>query len=113
MSNVIEFPKIKVDSPPQSPDELEAKIAEYKEEYSNEIAEFIWRQAIGELVRSGCDFAPEIEKHFPSMVLVLESIRSLHLQSQGLHHNLQDFARDCIDIEGFEKKMVDIDEELD
>ena len=71
------------------------------------------RQAIGELVRSGCDFAPEIEKHFPSMVLVLESIRSLHLQSQGLHHNLQDFARDCIDIECFEKKMVDIDEELD
>ena len=65
MSNVIEFPKIKVDSPPQSPDELEAKIAEYKEEYSNEIAEFIWRQAIGELVRSGCDFAPEIEKPEP------------------------------------------------
>jgi len=112
MSNIIEFPKIKVDSPPQSPDELEAKISDFKEEYSNEIAEFLWRNILGELVRSGCDFT-EIENYFPSMVLVLESIRSLHLQSQGLHHNLQDFARDCIDIEGFEKKMVDIDEEMD
>jgi len=112
MSNIIEFPKIKVDSPPQSPDELEAKISDFKEEYSNEIAEFLWRNILGELVRSGCNFT-EIQDYFPSMVLVLESIRSLHLQSQGLHHNLQDFARDCIDIEGFEKKMVDIDEEMD
>ena len=113
MNNIIEFPKLRVDSPPQSPAELQEKIEGFKEEYSNEVAEFLWRNILGELVRSGCDFTDDMEKYFPSMVLVLESIRSLHLQSQGLHHNLQDVARDCLDIEGFEKKMVDIDEDLD
>lgn len=113
--NVIEFPKIRVDSPAESPEELQRRIVEYKEEYANEIAEFIWRQAIGELSRAGCDFT-DMKKYFPSMMLVLESIRSLHLQTQGIEHNLQQFAEDAItieDLDDFEEKMVDTEDELD
>ena len=114
--NIIEFPKLKVDAPVQTAEDLQEKIREYKEEFANEIAEFIWRQAIGELVRSGCDFTQDMEEYFPSMMLVLESIRSLHLQSQGMPHTLQDFAKEAItieDLEDFGEKMVDIDDDLD
>lgn len=115
MDNVIEFPKIKVGSSVQSKEELQDKLEEFKTEYSNEIAEFLWRNVLGELVRSGCDFE-DMEKYFPAMLLVLESIRSLHLQSQGMHHNLQEFAKEAITVEElseFEEKMVDIDEDID
>jgi len=113
MADIIQFPKMKVDTPPQSPEELRDKLAEFKETYSEEIAEFLWRNILGELVRSGCDFTKDMERFFPSMVLVLESIKSLHLQSQGIEHELQKFAKECIDIQSFDEKMVDIDEEMD
>lgn len=113
MDNIIQFPKVKVDTPPQSPEELRDKLTEYKLSYSEEISEYLWRQTLGELVRSGCDFSKDMEKYFPSMVLVLESIRSLHLQYQGVDHPLQDFAKDSLDIKEFSEKMVDIDEEID
>lgn len=114
--NIIEFPRLKVDAPVQTAEDLQEKIREYKEEFANEIAEFIWRQAIGELVRSGCDFTQDMQTYFPSMMLVLESIRSLHLQSQGMPHTLQDFAKEAItieDIEEFNEKMVDIEDDID
>lgn len=115
--NVIQFPKVKVDAPPQSKEELEIKFKEFKSLYSEEVAEFIWRNVLGELIRSGCDFSKDMETYFPSMVLVLEAVRSLHLQSQGIHHPLQEFAKDSLDIQdniaSFEEKMVDIDEEMD
>ena len=72
--NIIEFPKLKVDAPVQTAEDLQEKIREYKEEFANEIAEFIWRQAIGELVRSGCDFTQDMEEYFPSMMLVLDDL---------------------------------------
>jgi hypothetical protein len=115
MDNVIEFPKIKVGANVQSQEELQLKLEEFKAEYSNEIAEFLWRNILAELVRSGCDFQ-DMNKYFPSMLLVLESIRSLHLQAQDIHHNLQDFAIEAISVEElqeFEEKMVDIDEDID
>ena len=114
MTNIIEFPKIKNEESPSVSDagEARATIKAFKEEYSEEISEFVWRMVISELVRSGCNFK-DMEKYFPAMVLVLESIRSLHLLTQKLHHPLQDFAEDSLDMEEFSKKMVDIDEEID
>ncbi len=111
--NVIEFPKFKTDGPPQSRAEVDDKVMEYKLSYSEEISEFLWRQCIAELSRSGCDLSKDMEKYFPSMILILEAIRSLHLQTQDVDHPLQDFAKDSLNIGDFEKKMVDIDEDMD
>jgi hypothetical protein len=47
------------------------------------------------------------------MVLILESIRSLHLQTSGIEHPLQTFAIEHITIEEINEKMVDIDDEID
>ena len=120
MSNVIEFPvKDKVNASAKTREELQQVLIDYKEEIAEEASEYLWRNLLGEMSRMGCDFDKEIKEHFPSMVLVLEAIRSLHLQAHGVHHPLQEFASEFVDIEEIEnfeaeaKKMVDIEEDLD
>jgi hypothetical protein len=120
MSNVIEFPtKDKVNASARTREELQQVLNDYKQEIAEEASEYLWRNLLGEMSRMGCDFDKEIKEHFPSMVLVLESIRSLHLQAHGVHHPLQEFAAEFVDIEEIEnfeqeaKKMVDIDEDIE
>lgn len=92
-SNIIAFPKVKVDgSPPTSLEELSEKIAEYKTSFAEEISEVLWNFVLGEMARAGCDFDKDLQKYYPSMVMILESIKSLHLQTNGIHHPLQDIA---------------------
>ena len=108
--NIIQFPKF--GPGPSSPEELAEMLQDYKEDFANEISEMLWNHVIGELHRAGCDFHTDIERYFPSMLLVLESIRSLHLQSQGAYHPLQEVAKESVNPDDL-KKMVDISEDLD
>jgi hypothetical protein len=98
-NNVITFPKMKLNSPPQSPEELAEKLIEYKKSFADDISEFLWSHVLSEMVRSGCNFDVESQEYYPSIILLLESIRSLHLQSNGVHHPLQDFAQEFIDLD--------------
>ena len=98
-NNVITFPKMKLDTPPQSPEELAYKLSEYKKSFANDISEFLWDHVLSEMVRSGCKFEAEAEKYYPSIILLLESIRSLYLHAQGIDHPLQEFAQEFIDLD--------------
>lgn len=111
--NIIQFPKITFEgAPPQSPEEIAKQIREYKKSYSDEISEILWQNLLGELSRAGCDLNTDVDKYFPSMILVLESIRSLHLLTQGLDHPLQQFAKDNISYEEWDQsKGLDFDDE--
>jgi len=117
--NVIQFPKGKITGDAKTREELQQQLINWKEEIAEEASEYLWRNLIGDMTRMGCDFDKNIKRYFPSMVLVLEAIRSLHLQSHGVHHPLQDFAEEFIDIEELPnleeemKNMVDIEDELD
>ena len=114
--NVVTFPKLKLNSPPQSAKELAEQIEEFKIGHSDQIAEVIWQYVLAEIVRSGANFDKETMDYFPAMVLILESIRSLLLLSNEIHHPLQDFANDSIDMEQFSEEMdlfVDNEEDLD
>jgi len=114
--NVITFPKLKLNSPPQSARELAEQIEEFKIGHSDQIAEVIWQYVLAEIVRSGATFDKDTMHYFPSMVLVLESIRSLLLLTNGIDHELQKFANESIDIEQFGEEMdllVDNEEDLD
>jgi translation initiation factor 2 beta subunit (eIF-2beta)/eIF-5 len=65
-----------------------------------------------------------MEVYFPSMILIFESIRSLHLQTMGEEHQLQHFAKQNVEIldsdetqvaGSFKKNLeetIDIDEDL-
>jgi hypothetical protein len=112
--NVVKFPKMKLDTPPQTPEELATKISEYKKAFAEDIAEFLWGHVIGELARSGCDFQSNPEELYPSIVLVLEAIKSLHLHANGIEHPLQALAEAIIDENGEEIQIViDIQEDLE
>lgn len=111
--NIIKFPKMKLDAPPQSPEELAQKLIEYKTSFSEDISEFLWSHVLSEMVRSGCNFGEDSQEYYPSIILVHEAIKSLHLQANGVHHPLQDFAAEFIDMEDSEEdeKVVDKVEE--
>lgn len=99
-TNIIAFPKVKVDgAPPTSIEELSEKIAEYKTSFAEEISEVLWNLVLGEMARAGCDFDKDLQKYYPSMVMILESIKSLHLQTNGIHHPLQDIAAESFVVE--------------
>jgi len=116
-NNVIRFPKIKLDAPAQTPEELAVKIEEYKRSFADDIAEFLWQHVIVELSRAGCNFNKNTEELYPSIVLVLESIRSLHLHANEVEHPLQDIARQLLEEdeenEDLQEEMVDIPETVD
>jgi hypothetical protein len=77
------------------------------------------------MARAGCEFDENMDKYFPSMILIFESIRSLHLQTMGEEHQLQPFAENNVMIldsdpdrlsGGLKKNLeetIDIDEDLD
>lgn len=121
--NLIHFPKIH-SNPPINEESVAEKIREYKESYSTELAEIIWENVLGEMARAGCEFDSDFENYFPSMILIFESIRSLHLQTMGEEHQLQPFATQNVVVldssaeqlsGGLKKNLeesIDIDEDL-
>ena len=122
--NLIQFPKIH-SNPPINEQSVSERIREYKESYSTELAEIIWENVLGEMARAGCDFDDNMDKYFPSMILIFEAIRSLHLQTMNEEHQLQPFAENNVVIldtspdrlsGGLKKNLeetIDIDEDLD
>ena len=122
--NLIPFPNIH-SNPPVDQVSVSERIREYKESYSTELAEIIWENVLGEMARAGCDFDENMDKYFPSMILIFEAIRSLHLQTMGEEHQLQSFAENNVMIldsdpdrlsGGLKKNLeetIDIDEDLD
>lgn len=117
MADIIEFPKMKRrGSPPNSEEDLAEQVTDFKEGLADEISEVIWQGVLTELIRSGCNFGDDPNEFFPSIVLVLESIKSLHLQSQGIEHPLQNFANDSLDMAEYQEEVdliLDNDEDFD
>lgn len=108
--NIISFPKDKMLTPPQNAQELADSVKEFKLGHADQISEALWQYVLTEMIRSGVVFEQGIKgtvKYFPAMVLILESIKSLHLLTNGIHHPLQDFADDSIDLDEFEQELQD------
>lgn len=121
---LIPFPKIH-SNPPINEVSVGERIREYKESYSSELAEIIWENVLGEMARAGCDFEENMEEYFPSMILIFESIRSLHLQTMNEEHQLQAYAANNVIVDadadenaisgGLKKNLeetIDIDEDV-
>lgn len=111
MSNVIDFVKFK--------EKLEEqRLLEQNDylHYSDEVVEEIWAIVLQELYEEGCDFSEDRLKYFPTMILILESIRALYLQANGEEHSLQEFAAEALaeyDLEKMMEEIVDIEENID
>lgn len=94
-NNVVDFPKF-LNTPPLSASDVQERLLAYKESYSSELAQIIWENVLGEMDRAGCNFDENIDKYFPSMILVFESIKALHLLSMDVEHPLHAFAVDNV-----------------
>ena len=114
--NIISFPKDKLLTPPQNAQELADSVKEFKLGHADQISEALWQYVLTEMIRSGVVFEQDTMKYFPAMVLILESIKSLHLLTNSIHHPLQDFAADSINIDDYREEQeitIDIDEDLE
>jgi hypothetical protein len=96
-SNIVKFPKEKIASTAtiQSQEDLLKQITDYKTSFANDLSEILSNHIFGELARCGVDFDNQIDDLFYSMVLVTESIQSLHLKAAGVYHPLQEFAEEA------------------
>lgn len=114
-NNIIRFPKEKFSTTQnlQSQEELVQKINDYKTSFADEISEILSNLVFGELARSGVNFEENIDELFPSMMLVVEAIRSLHLQSSDIYHPLQDFALEIFDDDSTEDVSSDLDDTIE
>lgn len=119
-NNVVEFPKLKKNSPPQSLEEMAEKAAEYKRNYSEDFCEMLHQYVFNEMARDGVDFEQREEELFPNVILVMEAISALHLRANGVHHPLQDFADEAFEEtitdekkQEFVESLEDADEEFD
>jgi len=106
--NIISFPKDKLLTPPQNALELAESVKEFKLGHADQISEALWQYVLTEMIRSGVVFEKDTMHYFPAMVLILESIKSLHLLTSGIHHPLQDFAGDSIDVDQFQEELKDL-----
>jgi len=114
MSKIIMFPKTNLSIAPQSQEELAEKLKEYRVSFSEDVAEQLWNMVLIEMVRSGCRFDTNPEEYYPSIILVLESIKSLHLHAHGIEHPLQEMAKELIEEdEDLDEELVDIPENVE
>lgn len=95
--NVVQFPRLVSDAP-MTAAEVKDRISSYKENYANDLAEIIWENVLHEMARANCDFDSDIDKYFPNMIMIFESIKALHLLTMGADHPLQQFARENVAI---------------
>lgn len=92
-SNVIQFPREKLGAPPESLEEAQKRITEVREGFASDFAEHLWGFIYGEIERAGGDLETNQKEISFSMMLVVESIKSLYLHTVGTSHPIQDVAK--------------------
>lgn len=110
---VILFPKGKNGGPPQSLEEIHAKLKENKEFFSEELSQDLINFIVNEVFNAGYDLDEEDKGTAVNMNLVYEAIRSVILGLDDIWHPLQDVAADLyLNDEDYEK-VVDNSEVMD
>jgi hypothetical protein len=92
--NVVLFPKIKKDTPPQTIEEMDKKIKDYKVDYSIEFCERLVNYILNEMIRDGVDFENRSIEFVPHITMIMESLLSLHLKANNIEHPLQEMSEE-------------------
>lgn len=116
MDNIIPFPKAKrVNTPPQSDEEMRAQVLRNKKKYVNNLVEHYTNQLAMKFVQHG--FSVEDEEFLRDFSFSVESIRSSLYRSLGIGHPFQDIMDDTIEmLEGLEQEEAQeesVDEDPD
>lgn len=116
MDNVIPFPKTKrVNTPPQSDEEMRAQVLRNKKKYVNNLVEHYTNQLAMKFVQHG--FSVDDEEFLRDFSFSVESIRSSLYRSLGIGHPFQDIMDDTIEmLEGLDQEEAQeesVDEDPD
>ena len=92
MDNVVVFPRGKNGSPPQSLEEIHAKLKENKEFFTDEFAQDLINFIVNEAYNAGYNLEEDDVETAAGFNLVFEAIRSAVLRLDNIWHPLQDVA---------------------
>lgn len=107
MTNVIQFPKIKKNSPPQTMEELLETVNETRKEQVEYLLDEILSNAFRILYEEGFDLNKDHCIH--STALMVETFKAAIYRSVGIEHTLHTLADDIMVItDGDDKIPVDI-----
>lgn len=97
MDNVVKFPKDKINSPPQTMEETVQKIISNRVNYSISFTEDVLEILVSVFASDNIDITHK--DLYNEFELLKDSIFSLHLKSNGINHDLQDFAESYYEVE--------------
>ena len=93
-SNIVKFPNIKLDAPPQSLEEMVEQIVEYRVGFGTEMSEMLTQVVISELQNTGASLIHHQEEAIPLILMLQELILAIYLLGSGAEHPLQEIAHD-------------------
>jgi hypothetical protein len=111
-AKIIKFPRPKLNTPPQTMEEVNEKMAAYRTSYSEQFSEIMLNIVLGEMARDGVDFNSKEEELYPCMILLFESIKALHMKYYNIEHPLQEMAVEFLE-DADEEDLPDIYTEED
>ena len=94
--NILQFPKQKKNTPPQTEEELKASIEQVRGRFVTETAVEIAFDVFRNIENAGCDInSNNSSRH--DLILIVEAVKSAMYRSLGMKHPLQDFAISVVD----------------
>lgn len=110
-AKVIQFPKAKKNSPPQTIDELHESIESVRKEHIEYIIDEIIGLVFNRCIDEGFDISND-DCNKPT-ALAIESIRALLYRTCHISHPFHDVAEDIFNLTDDNSAILSIDEELD
>lgn len=111
MTNVVQFPKLKANTPPQSMDEVKYELAKNKMHYVDGIVNHYSTQLANKFAMHG--FKIDDENFLRDFAFTVESLRSGLYRSLGVEHPFQELMDDTIEQMEIEEGELDEDDEED
>lgn len=109
MSNVIDFPKLKRDHPPQTKEEFAKELLNSKMDYANELCDHYASQLVNKFGMHG--FHIETEQFMKDFAFTVETMRSNLYRSLGLQHPFHQMIDEATDAM-METEEFELDEDI-
>jgi hypothetical protein len=103
-SNIVQFPKLKLRTPPQSIEEMRENIAESQTEMAIDIAYAAIANALLYINRAGFNTFSKIDSAY-DMMFCIEAVKSMILRTCDIEHPFQEISTDIIEIDNPEEVM--------
>jgi len=99
MTNVVQFPGAKRNTPPQNIEEVKSNLDAVRQVHIEEAMNLIASVLFDHMSLAGFNFAPEDDESIKDVALLLESLRSLLSKYHSLEHPFQGLAAELFTLQ--------------